>query len=172
MRASQLLLDHYYLDGLSFTLSDDYNFEPGVDEPQLLPKDLDVKVESARNPDDPLQWMFKLGVDLENKESRFPYSFSIRLTGFFDVSKDCSETLADRLALINAPSILYASARELLAVVSGRSRFLTIFLPSVSFFEPPKDTKAVEVASPKVGTQAEVVKRKKRVAVKTVSRKK
>lgn len=168
MRASQLLLDHYYLDELSFTVSDDYNFEPGVDEPQLLPKDLDVKVESARNPEDPLQWMFKLGVDLENKESRFPYNFSIKLTGFFDVSKDCSETLADRLAVINAPSILYASARELLAVVSGRSRFLTIFLPSVSFFEPPEAKAEVSPAD----TKADPVKARKKSAGKKVSRKK
>jgi len=171
MRPSQLLLDHYYLDELSFSLGDEYNFEAGVDEPKLLPEDLDVKVQSARNPEDPLQWMFKLSVDLEDKENKFPYDFSIRLTGFFDVSKDCPEGLVDRLALVNAPSILYASARELLAVVTGRSRSLTIFLPSVSFYEPPQDTKAAEVESSK-GSAQEAVKGKKRGAVKTVSRKK
>jgi preprotein translocase subunit SecB len=171
MRASQLLLDHYYLDELSFSLSDDYSFEADVTEPKLLPEDLSVKVETARNPEDLLQWMFKLSINLEKKENRFPYNFSIRLTGFFDVSKDCPSALVDRLALVNGPSILYAAARELLAVVTGRSRFLTIFLPSVSFYEPPKDTKA-EIELPKSSEPAEVGSTRKRAGVKTASRKK
>ncbi|HEV7397773.1 MAG TPA: protein-export chaperone SecB [Pyrinomonadaceae bacterium] len=168
MRPSQLLLDNYYLDEFSFSLSDDYTFEPGVDEPKIGPEDLEVTVDTARHPEDPLQWMFKLAVSLKNKDNRFPFTFLIRLTGFFEVSKDCPTDLVDRLALVNAPSILYASAREILAVVSGRSRFLTLFLPSVSFFEPTKEAKA-EVSS--TDTKAEPVKARKKSARK-VSRKK
>src|SRR5688572_17791236 len=134
MRPSQMQLDHYYFDELSFSLSDDYAFDAGVDEPKLLPEDLDVEVQPARHPEDPFQWMFKLRIQLENKDNKFPYTFSIRVTGFFDISKDCPPELIDRLALINAPSILYAASRELLALMTGRSRMLNIFLPTVSFF--------------------------------------
>lgn len=176
MLPSQLLLDHYYLEELSFSLSDDYNYESGTDDPKLLPEDLDVKVESFRHPENPLQWMFKLRVRLENKESKLPYSFSISLSGFFDISEDCPQDMIERLALVNAPSILYASARELLAVVTARSRFLTIFLPSVSFFEPPKETKPKAIVSPpeeaKENAERKTVQRRKRSGAKAASRKK
>jgi len=146
MRPSQLQLDHYYFDELSFALSDDYIFEPGVEEPRLLPEDLDVRVETARRADDPLQWMFKLMIRLDNKENKFPYIFSIRVTGFFDVRKDYPAELVERLASVNGPSILYAAARELFAVVTGRTRMLNIFLPTVSFYEHPEAAKADAIA--------------------------
>jgi len=146
MRPSQLQLDHYYFDELSFALSEDYTFHPDVEEPKLLPEDLDVRVETARHADDPLQWMFKVIIRLDDKKNKFPYVFSIRVIGYFDVGKDYPAEMVEGLASTNGPSILYAAARELLAVVTGRTRLFNIFLPTVSFYEPAKVPKTGVIA--------------------------
>jgi len=142
MQASQLLLDQYHLEELRFSLDDDYKFGELEIEPTLRAEDLHVEVQPFQKPDDPLQWFLKLSVSLDEKDGidekggRFPYSFSIRLAGFFEVSKDCPLELIEPLALINAPSILYAAAREILAITTARSRYLSVFLPSVRFYGP------------------------------------
>ncbi|HEV7683113.1 MAG TPA: protein-export chaperone SecB [Pyrinomonadaceae bacterium] len=174
MRPSQLQLDHYYFDELSFALSDDYTFHPDVEEPKLLPEDLDVRVESGRHADDPLQWMFKVIIRLDNKKNKFPYVFSIKVIGFFEVRKDYPAELVERLASVNGPSILYAAARELLAVVTGRTRLFNIFLPTVSFYEPSEATKAHSIAPARKGAKELLAQTgsQKRGAVKKKSGKK
>lgn len=146
MQASQLRLDQYHLEELRFSLDNDYQFEKIEDETPLTAEDLDVDVQPFRHPDYPLQWFFKLEVRLENK-SKFPYSFSIRLAGFFEVSEDCPSDMVEPLAMINAPSILYAAAREILALTTARSRYLSIFLPSLRFFGP--SAKSTEITRKK-----------------------
>lgn len=143
MRGSQLLLDNYWVEELCFSLDEKYKYE-GKD-PVLSPKDLNVIVEPSRNPDNPLQWLFRLAVRLDDKVGQFPYRFTIRLTGFFEVKPGGAPDSAERLALVNAPSILYASARELLAMTTGRSRFLSIILPSITFYEPELEKREIEV---------------------------
>jgi preprotein translocase subunit SecB len=150
MQASQLRLDQYHVDELRFSLDDDYRFEGMEREPELSAEDLDVEVEPFRNPEEPLQWYFRLSVRLNDKNGKYPYMFSIRLSGFFEVSKDCGPDMVEPLALINAPSILYAAAREILAIVTARSRYLSIFLPSLRFFGPP--AKTIEVPKQKETT--------------------
>lgn len=147
MQASQLRLDHYYLEELQFSLDEDYLFEEN--EPVPMAEDLDVTVESSQNPDDLLQWYFKLRIQLADKDSKFPYTFSIRMMGLFEVSKDCPTGLIDQLAQINGPSILYAAARELLAITTARSRCFSILLPSVRFFAPSPQQKAIEAPAEK-----------------------
>lgn len=148
MQASQLRLDQYYIEELRFSLDDDYQYEEMDKEPRLTAEDLDVEVQPFRNPDNPLEWYFKLRVQLDDKNGKFPYVFSIQLAGFFEISDDCPEDMIEPLALINAPSILYAAAREILVTTTARSRYLSVFLPTVRFFGPPP-TKAVEASQQK-----------------------
>ncbi len=156
MQASQLLLDRYHIEELRFSLDDDYLFDESDTELILQAEDLDIEVLPFQHPDDPLKWFFKLEVSLNDKDGKFPYSFSIGVAGFFEVSKDCLPDMVEPLALINAPSILYAAAREILAIVTARSRFLSIFLPSVRFFGPPpkaaEEPKQITSGSTKTGT--------------------
>lgn len=169
MKPSQLRLDEYYIDELRFSLDNKYENKGLDSDPRLKAEDLDVEVEPFRHPDNPLQWYFRLAVRLEDKEGRFPYKFLIRLTGFFEVTDDCKAEMIEPLALINAPSILYASAREILAGVSARSRFFSVFLPSLRFFAPTLENKVEIPESPKVlGKKQSVSKR----APKPVARKK
>lgn len=157
MKASQLLLDRYHVEELQFSLDDDYLFDESVSEPVVSAEDLDVEVTPFRHPDEPRKWFVKLRVSLNDKDGKFPYSFSIALAGFFDVSEDCLPDMVEPLALINAPSILYAAARELLSLVTARSRYLAIFLPSVRFFGPPakpeEEPKRVTAGSTKTALQ-------------------
>jgi len=165
MRASNLLLDSYYIDELSFSLDDNYVYDPEK-EPTLSASDLSVDVDPWRHPAEPLKWYFRLAVRLDDKEGKFPYRFSVRLTGFFDVQADCPPDLAEPLALVNAPAILYASARELLALVTGRSRYLSVILPSVTFFEPDPKSKRVQAARPKKALSGKVPGKAKKVTPK------
>ncbi len=167
MKASQLRLDSYHLDELRFSLDDKYEYPELEGEPEITPEDLEVEVEPFRHPENPLQWYFRLAVRLDDKEGKFPYIFSIRLTGFFEVAKDCKPEMVEPLAFINAPSILYASAREILASVSGRSRFLSVFLPSLRFFAPTAtETQAAPRSLPKKAESSETTKTKKPAARK------
>ena len=139
MRASLLLLDSYHLDELCFSMNEKYVYDDDqAKEPILTAEDLSIEAEPWRHPEEPLKWFFRLSVRLNNKNAKFPYDFSIKLTGFFNVKKECPPDFAEQLALVNAPAILYASARELLAMVSGRSIFVSVILPSITFFDPPK----------------------------------
>ncbi len=169
MRASQLRLDSYWVDELCFSLNEEYVYD-SKNDPVLSPEDLDIEVEPFRNPDNPLQWYFKLAVRLDNKAEKFPYEFVIRLTGFFDVSQDCPPREIEQLALVNSPSILYASARELLAMVTGRSRYLSMILPSVRFFDPPKakklEDKETSASKEKKTTTAKKVATRSRKSLK------
>lgn len=135
MRSSHLLLDAYYVEELSFSVDPKYKYD-GEGETKLLPSDLNVEVEPRQHSQNPLKWYCKLGVTLEDTGGRLPYMFTIKLSGYFMVSEDCPADLADRIAVINAPSLLYSAARELLAVTTGRARYLSMTLPSVTFFEP------------------------------------
>ena len=175
MRPSSLLLDSYYVEELCFSVDPKYKFDPSSEEeePKIQPDDIEVNVEPFHHPGDPLKWYFKLWVKLDDKEGKFPYVFSIRLSGFFEVSKSYSGASADQFAQVNAPSILYSAARELLAVATGRARHLSVILPLVTFYEPP--AAAAPTLTTESGTKpadAQAIKEPPHKAAKKGARKK
>jgi len=165
MRGSNLLLNSYYVDELSFSLDDNFVYDP-ENEPVLSASDLSVDVEPWRHPEEPSHWFFKLRVWLDDKEGKFPYRFSVQLTGFFDIREGCPPDLIERLALVNAPSILYGSARELLATVSGRSRYLSVVLPSVTFFEPKTEGSSLPTGKTRKALPAKAPSKARKVSRK------
>lgn len=170
MRASKLQLEHYYLEELHFALTDESGTEAIENEIPLRAEDVDVTVEAGQNPDNELEWLFRLKVVLNDADSKFPYKFTILLAGFFNVSEDCEPEMREQLATINGPSLLYGAAREVLATISARSRFVSIFLPPVRFFgmtkEPPARQKALPSAKPESEPTTTKRKAKKVVAKK------
>lgn len=167
MRASKLQLEHYYLEEVYFALTDRNGTEDTQDEIPLRAEDVEVTVEAGQNPDNELEWLFRLKVVLNDRDSKFPYRFTIQLAGFFNVSADYESEKREQLATINAPSLLYGAAREILATVSARSRVFSVFLPPVRFFgmtkEPPspEDKKALATTAP-TKAQTRTTKRKAR----------
>ncbi len=61
----------------------------------------------------------------------------ITVQGHFEISKDISEDLRDSLISITAPSILYSSAREMIAIITGRYPGGSVQIGTLSF---PKRT--------------------------------
>ncbi len=171
MQASKLQLDHYYLEELRFSLNENFGIEALENEVPLRAEDLEVTVEAGRNPDDHLQWFFKLEVRLDDVETKFPYDFTIRLGGLFDVSKDCPSNMVEDLATINAPSILYGAARELLAMTTARSRIISVFLPPVRFYGMRKE-KAIEAELTEGIDSKKKVTTRKRTRRKVAAKKK
>lgn len=166
MRASNLQLDHYYLEELHFALSERYGTET-MEEVPLKAQDVDVTVEAGQNPDNELEWLFRLKIALNDADAKFPYEFSMRLLGYFMVDEDCKPEMREQLATINGPSILYGAAREILAIASARSRYVSIFLPPVRFFgmtkePPPSDD---QKALPPAQVEAPSTKRRPKKAV-------
>jgi len=168
MQASNLLLDHYYLDVLHFALNEhDGGVLTGDVDIPLTAEDVNTTVEIGQNPDDELEFFFRLTIRLDDKDSKFPYDFRIRLSGFFKVSPDCAPEMREPLATVNGPSVLYGAAREMLAMVSARSRVVSVFLPPIRFTPwtkkppPEQEMKALsEGSKPKRQGTKKVAKKK------------
>ena len=165
-RASPLQLDRYFLKSLHFEL------KPGFDKGRIpigefaLPN-LEIGVLSAeQHPNDPMQWRFEVKLELpDSADSKFPYTVETILVGEFTVADErWTVEQAERLALVNGPALLYSSAREIVASITGRSPYPKLLIPSVTFFQPETDQpKIVERRPKQLGTarrKANGVKRK------------
>jgi preprotein translocase subunit SecB len=71
----------------------------------------------------------------EEKNNPLPYHFDVTLVGFFRLMGMKTTPHIEPAMIRNAAMILYSSARELLASVTGRGPFPAIVLPTV-FFDP------------------------------------
>ena len=70
-----------------------------------------------------------------------PFDFKVVMIGFFKISEECSEEETEILMTNTAPSVLYSAAREYLLIITGRSRYLPVLLPTVTFFPKRRITK-------------------------------
>jgi preprotein translocase subunit SecB len=76
-----------------------------------------------------------------------PYVFEVTLIGFFKIAGLTPTPEVRAFVLNNAATILYSSARELIASVTGRGPFPALVLPTISFIM--ESTKAATKAAPK-----------------------
>ncbi len=137
---SPLQLDRYFLKSLHFELK--AGFDQGrVSVEDMNPPNLAIGVVSAeQNSENPTQWRFEVSLELpDTPESRFPYTVETTLVGFFTVSEHYPVEHAERLARINGPALLYSSAREIVASVTGRSPYPKLLIPAVTFIQPGID---------------------------------
>jgi len=87
----------------------------------------------GQNKDNARQWQTVLTVHFEGKGGAGPYKGCVEYVGLFTVSADYPEEKMARLVAITCPSMLYSSARELVALLTGRGPHRALMLPSVSF---------------------------------------
>lgn len=141
---SPLQLDRYFLKGIHFELNEgfDGDWMPVSD---LTPPELEIGVVSAeQNPDNPAQWRFEICLELpDSPQTRFPYKLGTTLVGYFTVNEHYPTDQAERLARINGPALLYSSAREIVASVTGRSPYPKLLIPSVTFIQPGVDKTSI-----------------------------
>ena len=140
MHKSPLNLDFYFVKKVLFELKEGFDSDFNRDQTEVEPPKLNINVESGKNDEVANHWRFELSIEADEKSTgdNFPYVFSISLVGFFQVDENFPAENADMLATINAPSVLYSAAREVLANITGRSPYPAILLPSISFVPEPE----------------------------------
>jgi Preprotein translocase subunit SecB len=147
MKPSPLTLEGYYLRELSVEMNP--KFEKGQNlaawlgfhyhpdesyEPDLITYEANGAI--AIKKDDPLRRIYELKITSDRSpRKKFPYFFEIAVEGYFRIAEDYPAEKVELLFHANAPALLYAAAREILAVVTGRGPFPAVILPSVSFLD-------------------------------------
>src|SRR6266480_3233217 len=137
MRPSVLHIEGYHLKELFIELNEGftkksvfgawtgYHYHP--DETfKVDPVNFKVASEMATKIDDPFSLRYVLKIASVGRKDRVPYAFRISLVGYFHLDKKVAEKdqkNANVLLYANAPAILYAAARELLATATARGPY-------------------------------------------------
>ncbi len=89
----------------------------------------------SRNDKDPTRWQVGLAIRFSGEGDKpAPYDGAIRVIGWFRiVAEKMPEEKQLELVSINGPSILYSTAREVIAGLTARGINGLFLLPSVSF---------------------------------------
>jgi preprotein translocase subunit SecB len=141
MQPSKVQLERYFVEEASFSLRNRFFADLKADSgPE--PDDLKIEVRLGKNKEDSRRRFCELKVKLkESSLETAPFVFKIVMVGFFKLSEDCSEKETEILMTNTAPSVLYSAAREYLLIITGRSRYLPVLLPTVTFFPKRRVTK-------------------------------
>src|SRR6266496_542622 len=98
--------------------------------------DVECDVQVGRSESNERRWRIQLGVKFKAKETAVAaHRGEVTYVGIFTVADDYPKEKMYRLIGVDAPSILYSSIRELVALLTGRSSKQTVLLPTVSFIE-------------------------------------
>lgn len=146
MTLSPLQLHRYFVEEINCKANPDFDKDKDVKV-----KDFQVFFETSEDKN-PLLRKIRLTVSQNiSKDGNEPFAFKVVMVGFFEVVKDFFESQGpektDRLVTVNGPALLYSSARELLALITGRGPYqdqsINILLPSITFlqFKPMKPVK-------------------------------
>jgi len=89
-----------------------------------------------RNDADPRNWIVDLRVVFRSADDKkIAYEGSVEMTGIFTIHSDSSEQKQMEIIAVNAPSILYSSLRDFVAMLTGHGPNGKLVLPSVSFID-------------------------------------
>ena len=151
MRGSGLHLEGYFLRELSVELNksfadktnfaawNGYHYHPDKSF-KVEPTQFQVKSEIGRKIDDPSRWRYELSIRSSGRKDKIPYSFRISIAGYFHIHADKILDGDERsIVYVNAPSVLFSAARDLLASATARGPFPAVILPLVSFADEAED---------------------------------
>lgn len=83
----------------------------------------------------------ELDINVSSKGRKHPpYKIKLSMIGIFEVTEECPEQHAVRLAQINGASILYGAAREYIFASTAHGKYGSYTLPSISFRPQQKDS--------------------------------
>jgi preprotein translocase subunit SecB len=105
--------------------------------------DVECDIQVAQSANNERRWRVQLGVTFKAKGAAVAaHRGEVTYVGIFTVVDEFPLEKMYRLIGVDAPSILYSSIRELVALLTGRSSTRTVLLPTVSFIqnvvEPPQ----------------------------------
>lgn len=127
MKASPLQLDHTQFGEIVLQPKTAKKFAPAVN--------VTTTPNFGRNESKPNQWQIKMRITFKGTDNKpAPYEGHIDVMGIFTVvAAEMPEDQKLKLVAITCPSILYATAREVIANLTARSMNGLFLLPSVSF---------------------------------------
>jgi preprotein translocase subunit SecB len=179
LQMSALQLEGYYVTELTFKVrplpaAPNFRLQGGIGVQhdgiyEAEPLTINVQAGAVQHPTEPHRWQNILTVASHTPEDRkYPYDFQITLIGYFIVADVVPAEQREAFVKINAASILYSAARELLATVTGRGPLPAAVLPTVVFTVTPEPEKPPEVME---DTEAEAKKTKKKATKKRATKK-
>lgn len=125
---SVLNINHTAFPYLHVESNQDFSSDTELDQSRLK-----VEVKHSLGEDNQFSMFVKAYLD-DDKTLNVPYHFEIVCLGEFSVEDgnlDCIKTKA--FYLRNAAGVLFASIREMLALMTSRSPYITFMLPSYYF---------------------------------------
>jgi preprotein translocase subunit SecB len=132
MAQSPLYIEGYTLSKLEWN----ENSEVVLDtEKKKLDQQFEVLTGLQKHPTEEGRWRVALDVNSVDTGDSNPISFKVTYTGYFRVNEGFPAENAEQLVAVNGSSILFAAAREMLMLLSGRSTHGAFILPSVSFID-------------------------------------
>lgn len=179
MELSPLQLEGYYVKSLKFSLRAGVEEEATFFAPrglQYLPdeiKEIDpitINFSGGGGPniEDPSRWKFHLQMKSDVPEdSNYPYDFALEIVGFFKVFFADPLGKDEILIRTNATTLLYTTAREVMASATSRGPYPGVLLPAVSFANSP----LVERAEKNMQKEAPKTSKSKRKPSKSSAKK-
>ena len=122
---------------LEHSLIEEINLKPARGTKEFC-ENLNVKAAPSfsRHDKDGLRWQVGLEIHFSGANDKpSPYDGMIKVAGWFRVAETMPEEKLLRLVAVNAPSILYSTAREVIAGLTARGVNGLFLLPSVSFVD-------------------------------------
>jgi len=133
MKIASLQLEWYFISDLHLTANKEFDQAKAA---EIKYENLTVDVACTADKDENRKWQVTLRVKHQGSaDTNSPYSFSLELIGFMRVLKTYPDEQVERLVRTNGPSMLFGVAREALRDLTARGPHVTVFLPSVSFYE-------------------------------------
>jgi preprotein translocase subunit SecB len=131
MQLSSLILKGYIITNLSIKAQVPESMEQAARAITSSMANLTTRVGLAKNEQNQRNWKVSLQVISEPSDpSEFcPYRIDIELLGIFEVAASVEESKIQELVSVNAPSLLFAAARELVLLITGRGPLPPVTLP-------------------------------------------
>lgn len=121
---------------MRFDLRKGFDNHAGLDEDVKVPE-FKFSADVQQPAGDPHRCRCELSVELlDDPADKFPYTFGVSLVGIFRINEMYPSDQIEMLVRVNAPSILYSAARELVMSFTGRGGYPPCLLPSISFAPP------------------------------------
>ncbi|MFC4994454.1 protein-export chaperone SecB [Rubritalea tangerina] len=135
MKLSALQLDHYFIQSQGFEM--DPNFNPEEDIVHST-KSLDVNVifDTFTQEDDGGNDVQACFLEVQHEapdDINAPYLFHLRIVGYFSWLPNTKVENKNRVFRVNAPSMLYGMARDMIKTDTSKGPYSPVHLPSVSF---------------------------------------
>jgi preprotein translocase subunit SecB len=177
-----LQIDGYYVKEFSCSVRDDLDEKSHLalgtglhiqpSQVMLASPMVDLEVGIGEHLKDRSKFRIMLDVKSDDKEGDSPYTFSLKLMGYFSVEDKKYIEEMSPIFHRNAVMLLYSAAREIVASSTGRGPFPAYMLPTLSFNYDESVWAAIDEKIKANEKQIEAKKKPRQLSASTASTKK